>query len=179
MDKLEQAMQNENFWIELTDASFGKVVLRGKNANTIAGNEYYEISSKDNTDGDFAITLFKTYEKVKTWFDEWQGEGFYDYLVELYEKQLNQRNGDQNKRREMMAQEDMSEQRMVRERRKIQFDVALELIEKVYSDYCKDADVTREQAYEFYGLVQDMIRFSTVLDNQIKESSKEYDDYER
>lgn len=30
----------------------------------------------------------------------------------------------------MMTQEDISEQRMVRERRKIQFDVALELIEK-------------------------------------------------
>ena len=30
------------------------------------------------------------YEKMKKWFDDWQGEGFYNYLVELYEKQLNQ-----------------------------------------------------------------------------------------
>jgi len=30
MDKLEQAMQSEKFWIELADTSFGKVVLHGK-----------------------------------------------------------------------------------------------------------------------------------------------------
>ena len=47
------------------------------------------MSSEINTDGDFAITFFKTYEKMKKWFDDWQGEGFYNYLVELYEKQLN------------------------------------------------------------------------------------------
>ena len=88
MDKLEQAMQSENFWTELADVSFGKVVLHGKNTNSIADNEYYEVSSEINTDGDFAITFFKTYEKMKKWFDEWQGDGFYNYLVELYEKQL-------------------------------------------------------------------------------------------
>ena len=93
MDKLEQAMQSEDFWIELADTSFGKVVLHGKNVNSIADNEYYEVSSEINTDGDFAITFFKTYEKMKKWFDEWQGDGFYNYLVELYEKQLNQKNG--------------------------------------------------------------------------------------
>lgn len=93
MDKLEQAMQSEDFWIELADTSFGQVVLHGKNTNSIADNEYYEVSSEINTDGDFAITFFKTYEKMKKWFDEWQGDGFYNYLVELYEKQLNQKNG--------------------------------------------------------------------------------------
>lgn len=36
MDKLEQAMQSEDFWIELADTSFGKVVLHGKNTNSIA-----------------------------------------------------------------------------------------------------------------------------------------------
>lgn len=30
MDKLEQAMQSEDFWIELADTSFGKVILHGK-----------------------------------------------------------------------------------------------------------------------------------------------------
>ena len=25
---------------------------------------------------------------MKVWFDEWQGEGFYKYLVKLYEKEL-------------------------------------------------------------------------------------------
>lgn len=88
MDKLEQAMQSEDFWIELADTSFGKVILHGKNTNSIADNEYYEVSSEINTDGDFAITFFKTYEKMKKWFDDWQGEGFYNYLVELYEKQF-------------------------------------------------------------------------------------------
>lgn len=82
MDKLEQAMQNESFWIELSDTSFGKVVLHGKS------EEYYEVSSEINTDGDFAITFFKTYERMKEWFDEWLGEGFYNYLAKLYEEQL-------------------------------------------------------------------------------------------
>lgn len=88
MDKLEQAMQSEDFWVELADASFGQVVLHGKNTNSTADNEYYEVSSEINTDGDFAITFFKTYDKMKKWFDDWKGEGFYDHLVELYEKQL-------------------------------------------------------------------------------------------
>lgn len=86
MDKLEQAMQSESFWVELSDTSFGKVVLHGKNADD--DNEYYEVSSEINTDGDFAITFFKTYERMKEWFNEWQGERFYDYLVEVYENQL-------------------------------------------------------------------------------------------
>lgn len=92
MDKLEQAMQSEDFWIELADTSFGKIVLHGKDTNKIAYNEYYEVSSEINTDGDFAITFFKTYERMKKWLDDWQGEGFYNYLVELYEKQLNAEN---------------------------------------------------------------------------------------
>jgi len=89
VDKLEQAMQSADFWVELADASFGKVVLHGKNADRDTG-EYYEVSSEINKDGDFAITFFKTYNKMKKWFNDWQGEGFYEYLVELYEKQLTQ-----------------------------------------------------------------------------------------
>lgn len=88
MDKLELAMQSEDFWIELSDPSFGTVVLHGKNAKSIADNEYFEVSSEINTDGDFAITFFKDYNRMKKWFDEWQGKGFYTFLVELYEKQL-------------------------------------------------------------------------------------------
>lgn len=89
VDKLEQAMQSADFWVELADTSFGKVVLHGKNADRDTG-EYYEVSSEINKDGDFAITFFKTYNKMKKWFNDWQGEGFYEYLVELYEKQLTQ-----------------------------------------------------------------------------------------
>ena len=55
MDKLKQAMQSEDFWIELADTSFGKIILHGKNTNSIACNEYYEVSREINTDGDFAI----------------------------------------------------------------------------------------------------------------------------
>lgn len=87
MDKLEQAMQSEDFFVELEDTSFGKVILHGKNEKDIG--EYFEVSSEINTDGDFAITFFKTYDKMKKWFDEWQGDGFYNFLVELYEKKLN------------------------------------------------------------------------------------------
>lgn len=87
IDKLEEAMQNEDFWVEL-NTYLGTIILHGKNTNSIADNEYYEVSSEINTDGDFAITFFKTYEKMKRWFDEWQGEGFYNYLAELYEEQL-------------------------------------------------------------------------------------------
>lgn len=46
------------------------------------------MSSEINIDGDFAIIFFKSYEKMKTWLDEWKGEGFYNFLVELYEKEL-------------------------------------------------------------------------------------------
>ena len=34
MDKLKQAMQSEDFWIELADTSFGKIILHGKNTNS-------------------------------------------------------------------------------------------------------------------------------------------------
>ena len=49
MDKLEQAMQSEDFWVELADTSFGEVVLHGKNTNSIGYNEYYEVSSEIDT----------------------------------------------------------------------------------------------------------------------------------
>ena len=39
MDKLEQAMQSEDFWIEFADTSFGKVILHGKNTNSIANKK--------------------------------------------------------------------------------------------------------------------------------------------
>lgn len=52
----------------------------------------YTIYMRDQVDGKTRIsyiTFFKIYEKMKKWLDDWQGEGFYNYLVELYEKQLN------------------------------------------------------------------------------------------
>lgn len=86
MDKLEQAMQNKDFEVELTDESFGSITLSGRCTNPVTDIEYYEVAGEDITDGDFAVMFFKSYEKMKKWFDEWKGEGFYDYLVDLYEK---------------------------------------------------------------------------------------------
>lgn len=59
---------------------------------------------------------------------------------------------------------------MTRDERKIRFDVALEIVERVYSDYCHDDSATREQAGDFCEFVQAMIRFSSVLDKEAKEA---------
>lgn len=80
-DKLEQAMQNKDFATNLSDTSFGQISFYGKD-----DDGYYSVGSEINTDGDFAITFFKNYERLKEWFDEWQGEGFYKYLVQLFEE---------------------------------------------------------------------------------------------
>ena len=45
------------------------------------------------------------------------------------------------------------------------------MVEKVYCDYCKDSDVTREQRHAFNDFVQDMIRFSEVLRKEAREKS--------
>ena len=52
---------------------------------------------------------------------------------------------------------------MTKNERSLRFKVALEIVEKVYADYCHDEAVTREQSNEFCQVVQEMIRFSTVL----------------
>ena len=85
MDKLEQAMQSKDCWIELADTSFGKLILHGKDFTADA--EYYEMSTEIGDNGDWAILFFKNYDGLKKWLNKWQGYGFYDYLVELYEKQ--------------------------------------------------------------------------------------------
>ena len=62
---------------------------------------------------------------------------------------------------------------MTEAERKIRFDIALEMAQKVYNDYCHDQNKTREQAYEFCCVVQEMIRFSAVLDGEVKEAKHE------
>lgn len=57
---------------------------------------------------------------------------------------------------------------MTRDERKIRFDVALEIVQNVYSDYCKDQDMTREQCYDFNDLVVSMIHFSSRLGEEAK-----------
>lgn len=61
---------------------------------------------------------------------------------------------------------------MTKEERKIRFDAALEMVEKVYSDYCHDPNMTREQRGRFNDLVTDMNNFLTVLDDEAKEKSE-------
>ena len=53
--------------------------------------------------------------------------------------------------------------------RKIRFDIALEMVQRVYNDYCHDQSKTREQSYEFCCFVQNMIDFSATLDEEAKE----------
>lgn len=57
---------------------------------------------------------------------------------------------------------------MTKNERQTRFDVALEIVNGVYTDYCKDEKVTREQANEFCQLIQDMIRFSLILGGKLK-----------
>lgn len=52
--------------------------------------------------------------------------------------------------------------------RKIRFDIALEQVQRIYDDYCKDRTTTREQTYEFCCLVREMIQFAEVLKNEAK-----------
>lgn len=63
---------------------------------------------------------------------------------------------------------------MTRGERNIRFAIALDIVNKVYDDYCHDLNVTREQAFEFNYFVQDMLRFSTVLDAEAKEEDEQY-----
>lgn len=53
--------------------------------------------------------------------------------------------------------------------RKIRFDIALEMVQRVYDDYCHDQSKTREQSYEFCCFVQDMMKFSGTLGKEVKE----------
>ena len=53
--------------------------------------------------------------------------------------------------------------------RKIRFDIALEMVQRVYDDYCHDQSKTREQSYEFCCFVQDMMKFAGTLGQEAKE----------
>lgn len=70
---------------------------------------------------------------------------------------------------------------MTADERKIRFEAALEMVEKVYNDYCRDESKTREERSKFCDFVIDMVNFSSVLkseatktplDNQIDEAVK-------
>ena len=64
---------------------------------------------------------------------------------------------------------------MTKSERKIRFETALEIVEKVYSDYCHDTNVTRQQTSEFNDFVTDMICFLTVLENEAKQEVENTD----
>lgn len=58
---------------------------------------------------------------------------------------------------------------MTKAERKIRFDIALEIVEKVYIDYCHDSNVTRQRVGAFNDFVTSMIKFSTILENEAKQ----------
>lgn len=88
VDPLEQAMQNDDFWLELPNTPIGLLILHGKNPNSTADNDCYEVSHPINKDKDVSITFFKTYANLKKWFNKTYGNGFYEKIVKLYENQL-------------------------------------------------------------------------------------------
>jgi len=55
---------------------------------------------------------------------------------------------------------------MTADERRIRFEAALEMVEKVYHDYCHDGSKTREDCGKFCDFVTDMINFSSVLKNE-------------
>ncbi len=61
---------------------------------------------------------------------------------------------------------------MTREERKVRFDVALDIVYKVYSDYCHDETNTREQCGDFNDVVQKMIQMSEVLEKEKHKNKK-------
>lgn len=52
---------------------------------------------------------------------------------------------------------------MTNAERSIRFETALEIVQRVYSDYCNDESKTREQARAFCDFIIDMNKFSSVL----------------
>lgn len=72
MDKLEQAMQSEDFWVELADTSFGTVVLHGKNTNSrqIQGKAIFKLERVDSmNDGTFYRVLHQVKLHEIVFFD--------------------------------------------------------------------------------------------------------------
>ena len=55
---------------------------------------------------------------------------------------------------------------MTSNERSIRFNIALEQVQRIYDDYCKDRTTTREQTYEFCCLVREMIQFAETLKNE-------------
>lgn len=53
--------------------------------------------------------------------------------------------------------------KMTDEERKTRFEVALEIAEKAYSDYCKDENKSREQCLRFNDCIQEMIKMLDIL----------------
>lgn len=59
---------------------------------------------------------------------------------------------------------------MTPDERKIRFDIALDIADKVYTDYCHDMNVTREDARKFCDFIIDMQRFSAFLEQEAQKA---------
>ena len=52
--------------------------------------------------------------------------------------------------------------------RKIRFDAALEQVQRVYTDYCRDENKTREQVGDFCEFVIKMVYFADKLKKEVE-----------
>lgn len=60
--------------------------------------------------------------------------------------------------------------------RKIRFEIALEMVKRIYNDYCRDQSKTREETYKFCYIIQQMVTFASTLDEETrkKADTKDY-----
>lgn len=54
--------------------------------------------------------------------------------------------------------------------RSIRFNIALEMVQRIYTDHCRDENTSREENYEFCCFVREMVRFADTLKNSAKEN---------
>lgn len=54
--------------------------------------------------------------------------------------------------------------------RSIRFHIALEMVERIYNDHCRDTSVSREESYDFCCFVRDMQSFAHKLEQKAKEA---------
>lgn len=57
--------------------------------------------------------------------------------------------------------------------RKIRFEIALEMVERIYNDYCRDQSKTREETMRFCHIVQRMIIHKSTLDEEARKEEEE------
>ena len=54
---------------------------------------------------------------------------------------------------------------MSKEEYRIRFEIALDIIKKCFTDYCKNPNTTREEKEEFSEVIINMLKMQTILTN--------------